>query len=501
MIETILKLKNITKVYPGVKALDNISLEFEKGKIHSIVGENGAGKSTFIKIITGAEKATSGDLVYKNHKIVKNSPYISIKNGINCVYQELNVIPDLSIAENIFYGCELTKGLFLDKKIMYEKSDEILRKLGVNLESKKLVKEIGIGNQQIVEIAKALTKNLEVLILDEPTASLTKNEIDMLFKILYKLKDNGVAIIYISHRLDEVLSISDNISVFRDGKLIVTEDREKLDENKIINYMVGRDLDITKTAKDYSTDEVILKVENLSSEYVKNVSFELKKGEVLGIAGLVASGRTELANALFGVDKKLGGEIFINNTKVEINSPTDAIDKGLAFITEDRKDSGLILEMSITDNTSLSSLSKYIKNVFIDKKKREEEVNSVLKDLKLKYSSLKEHVNNLSGGNQQKVVIAKWLLTNSNIIIFDEPTRGIDVGAKEEVYKIMEKLVSEGKSIIMISSEMEEIFRMSNNILVMSNGQVVSKYKNKELSSEQIFMDSASLLRERDYEK
>ena len=265
--------------------------------------------------------------------------------------------------------------------------------------------------------------------------------------------------------------------------------------------MVGRDLDITKTAKDYSTDEVILKVENLSSEYVKNVSFELKKGEVLGIAGLVASGRTELANALFGVDKKLGGEIFINNTKVEINSPTDAIDKGLAFITEDRKDSGLILEMSITDNTSLSSLSKYIKNVFIDKKKREEEVNSVLKDLKLKYSSLKEHVNNLSGGNQQKVVIAKWLLTNSNIIIFDEPTRGIDVGAKEEVYKIMEKLVSEGKSIIMISSEMEEIFRMSNNILVMSNGQVVSKYKNRELSSEQIFMDSASLLRERDYEK
>ena len=501
MNETILELKNITKIYPGIKALDDISLRFEKGQIHSIVGENGAGKSTFIKTITGAEKIDKGELIYRSKKINKNSPYASMKNGINCVYQELNVISDLSIAENIFYGNEIKKGIFLDKKTMYIKSNKILKTLGVNLDSKQLVKDIGIGNQQIVEIAKALTKDLEILILDEPTASLTQNEINMLFEILYKLRSGGVSIIYISHRLEEVMKISDKISVFRDGKLIITEDKDKLDENKIIKYMVGRDLDIEKENKDYSHKEVILKIENLSSHYVKDISFELKKGEILGIAGLVSSGRTELANAIFGIDKKLSGKIYINNQVVEINNPTDAINNHIGYITEDRKDSGLILEMSIKDNTSLVSLDKYINKLFIDKKRSEKEVTNILSNLKLKYSSLKEHVNNLSGGNQQKVVIAKWLLKDSNIVIFDEPTRGIDVGAKEEVYKIMKDLVKQGKSIIMISSEMEEIFRMSNNILVMSNGQIVSKYKNKEVTSEQIFIDSASLLRERDYER
>ncbi|CEN93741.1 sugar ABC transporter ATP-binding protein [Paraclostridium sordellii] len=501
MNNSILKLENIVKEYPGVKALDKINLEFEKGKIHSIVGENGAGKSTFIKIITGAEKQNSGKLIYKNKEILKNSPNISMKMGINCVYQELNLIPYLTVAENIFYGYEQTKGLFLDKKSMNKKSEEILKSLGVNIDVKKLVKDIGIGNQQIVEIAKSIIKNLDVLILDEPTASLTKNEIDKLFEILYKLKADGVSIIYISHRLDEVLKISDDISVFMDGKLITTKENCELDKEKIIKYMVGRDLDISKKTKDYSTDETVLTLDKLTSKYIKDVSFDLKKGEIIGIAGLVSSGRTELANAIFGVDKVLSGSLSIKGKTTKINNPSDAIKNGLAFITEDRKDSGLILEMGIKENASLASLNKFTKGIFIDKNKQTNDVSKILKDLKLKYSSIKEHVNNLSGGNQQKVVIAKWLITNSDIIIFDEPTRGIDVGAKEEVYKIIEELVENGKSIIMISSEMEEIFRMSNRILVMSNGHVVSEYKNGEVSSEQIFIDSASLLRERDYEK
>lgn len=497
----ILKLENITKEYSGVTALKNINLEFEKGKVHSIVGGNGAGKSTFIKIISGAHKQTEGKIIYKGKEVNNNSPYNSMKNGIACVYQELNVIPYLTVWENIFYGYEEKSHMFLDKKSMREKSKKILKDLGVNLEVNKLVKNIGVGNQQIVEIAKSLIRNVEVLILDEPTASLTKKEIENLFFILDKLKNKGVTIIYISHRLDEVMEISDYISVFRDGELIASEINENLDQQEIIKYMVGRNLEITGYSQDYSKDEVVLKVENMSSKYVKDINFQLKKGEILGIAGLVASGRTELANAIFGVDKITQGNIYINGKKVKINCPSDAIKHKLGFITEDRKDTGLILDMNIKDNVSISSLERFTKTLFINKEKQTKDVEQILTTLKLKYNSLKEHVNNLSGGNQQKVVIGKWLLTNSDIIIFDEPTRGIDVLAKEEVYKIIENLAKNNKSIIMISSEVEEIFRMSNRILVMSNGKIVSEYENGQVSSEEIFKDSASLLRERNYEE
>lgn len=497
----ILKLENITKEYSGVTALKNINLEFEKGKVHSIVGGNGAGKSTFIKIISGAHKQTEGKIIYKGKEVNNNSPYNSMKNGIACVYQELNVIPYLTVWENIFYGYEEKSHMFLDKNSMREKSKKILKDLGVNLEVNKLVKDIGVGNQQIVEIAKSLIRNVEVLILDEPTASLTKKEIKNLFSILDKLKNKGVTIIYISHRLDEVMEISDYISVFRDGELIASQINENLDQQQIIKYMVGRNLEITEYSQDYSKDEVVLKVENMSSKYVKDINFQLKKGEILGIAGLVASGRTELANAIFGVDKIIQGNIYINGKKVKINCPSDAIKHKLGFITEDRKDTGLILDMNIKDNVSISSLERFTKTLFINKEKQTKDVEQILTTLKLKYNSLKEHVNNLSGGNQQKVVIGKWLLTNSDIIIFDEPTRGIDVLAKEEVYKIIENLAKNNKSIIMISSEVEEIFRMSNRILVMSNGKIVSEYENGKVSSEEIFKDSASLLRERNYEE
>ncbi|MBF8984733.1 sugar ABC transporter ATP-binding protein [Lutibacter sp. B2] len=504
MNKKILTLKNITKNYPGVVALRDVNLEFEKGKVHAIVGENGAGKSTLIKIITGAIDKTSGEMYFKGEKVENNNPIISIEKGINAVYQEFNLIPALTISENIFYGYELVNGIVLDKKHMYEESEKLLEELGVKLSPNTIIKNIGIGNQQIVEIAKALVKKVEVLILDEPTASLTNSEIKNLFKIIEKLRKEGVAIIYISHRLHEVFEISDIITVFRDGELIMKKDTIEFNEDELVNLMVGRDLDkhfIKNVDSRNVENKKVLELKNICTKYINDVSFDLKKGEILGIAGLVSSGRTEIANALFGVDEIYQGHIFVNNKKARIKSPRDAMDKGIAFITEDRKNLGLILEMPIKQNTSYASLSKWSNAGIIDKVKEEKDVLDMLSNLKVRYSSIKEKVKNLSGGNQQKVVISKCLLTDSDIIIFDEPTRGIDIGSKEEVYKIMMELVKLGKSIIMISSEMPEILNMSDRILVMSSGRVVSEYKRGEVTSEQIFKDSASLLKGRDYGK
>lgn len=501
MREPILRLENITKEYPGVIALEDINLEFEKGKIHSIVGENGAGKSTLIKIITGAINQTSGKVYYKGKELGNNSPIHSAKLGIDAVYQELNMIPALSIAENIFYGNEKTNGIFLDKKSMEERSTKVLRELGLNISPKTTLRDIGIGSQQLVEIAKALIKNVEVLILDEPTASLTNGEIRNLFRIIHKLKNDGVSIIYISHRLDEVFEISDLITVFRDGEIIDTKEPRELTSDQLVKLMVGRELRQSLIVRDKRpSDEKVLELKNINTDYVRDVSLELFQGEILGIAGLIASGRTELANAIFGVDKVLSGEIIINKKVVNIKSPKDAIKQGIAFITEDRKDLGLMLDLPILENTSYSSLENVSHKGIINKKQEKKLVSNVLSQLQVKYSSLGEKVLNLSGGNQQKIVISKWLLSNCNIFIFDEPTRGIDVGAKEEIYNILRELTDKGKSIIMISSEMEEVMEVSDRILVMSNGNIVSEYKRGEVTSEQIFLDSASLLKERNNE-
>ena len=501
MKEAILKLENISKEYPGVIALKDVNLQFEKGKIHSIVGENGAGKSTFIKIITGAINQTDGKIYYKGQELVANSPIQSAKLGIHAVYQELNMIPALSITENIFYGSERMNGILLDKKSMEESAGKLLRELGLNMSPSTRLGDIGMGGQQLVEIAKALIKNVEVLILDEPTASLTRGEIKNLFRIIHKLKAEGVSIIYISHRLNEVFEISDLITVFRDGEIINTNQAQDLSPDQLVQFMVGRDLRQNLIARsDKPLGEKVLELKNINTDHVKDISLELFQGEILGIAGLIASGRTELANAIFGVDKILSGEIKVKNRTVRIKSPKDAIKNGIAFITEDRKDQGLLLELPILQNTSYSSLENISPRGIIDKKKEEGLVTKLLDQLQVKYSSLREKVVNLSGGNQQKVVISKWLLSNCDIFIFDEPTRGIDVGAKEEIYNILRELTDRGKSIIMISSEMEEVMDVSDRILVMSNGHIVSEYKRGEVTSEQIFLDSASLLKERNYE-
>lgn len=497
MIDNILKLENITKQYPGVLALDDINMEFERGKIHSLVGENGAGKSTLIKLITGAIEKTSGKIYYKGNEMEDNSPINSLNKGIIPVYQELNMIPTLSIVENIFYGNEKINGLLLDKKYMLEKTQELLKEVGLNISPGTKIRDMGIGNQQLVEISKALVRNVEVLVLDEPTASLTDNEIKNLFRIIDKLKKDGVTIIYISHRLDEVLEISDTITVLRDGEVIDTKLPSQLDEEKLVNLMVGRDLirNESKIEKISSYNKV-LEFKNVNTKKIKDVSFYLLKGEILGIAGLIGSGRTELAEAIFGVDKIISGKVFVDGKLKKIRSPKDAIEEKIAFITEDRKSLGLLLDLSVLENVTYSSLENVSKIGIIDKRKEEKLVKDILEKLQVKYSSLGEKVLNLSGGNQQKIVIAKWLLSDASIFIFDEPTRGIDVGAKEEIYNILKSLTEEGKSIIMISSEMEEVINISDRILVMSNGQMVSEYKSSEITSEKIFTDSASLLKE-----
>ena len=491
MQEYILKLDNITKDYPGVRALDNISFNLKKGEVHALLGENGAGKSTLIKIITGAVKANSGAVIYNEEKFEEISPTITLNKGIACIYQEFNLLPTLTVAENIFYGCEPKKGVFVDYKKMKKDSEEILSRIGANINPNEAVKNLKVGQMQLVEIARALIKKVNVLIMDEPTASLTDGEIKNLFRIINELRNNGVGIIYISHKLEEIFEIADRITVFRDGKYVVSDSIDKFNEKSLIEYMVGRELVGEYPKSEYGNSQEVLKVEGLRTDYIEDVSFELNKGEILGFAGLVGSGRTEVARAIFGYDRIKSGKIKIKGKKVKIKSPQDSIKNGVAFITEDRKNLGLILNMSVKENLTFSSLKKIKSNILLSNKKEKEVCEDQINLLKIKTASINTKVGNLSGGNQQKVVIGKWLLTDSDIFIFDEPTRGLDIGAKQEIYKIMRKLTNEGKSIIMISSEMPELIGMSDRIIVMSGGKIVSQYEKEHITQEKIFMDSA----------
>lgn len=491
----ILKLEKVTKEYPGVTALKDVSITFEKGKIHGLVGENGAGKSTLIKLLTGAIDKTSGKIYYKGRVLENNTPIKSLNMGIVLVYQELNVIPALSVSENIFYGHEKIKGKILDKKYMRDKTIELLKQVGLNASPQTVVRDMGIGNQQLVEISKALIKETDVLILDEPTTSLTDVEVKNLFRIMQNLKENGVSIIYISHKLDEVLQMSDTITVLRDGEVIDTKPAHGLDEENLISIMVGRELSRSKRSEDRIIQkEKVLELKNVNTNKIKNISFHLLKGEILGVAGLMGSGRTELAEAIFGIDKLNSGEIFINGKLKEIHSPKDAVEENIAFITEDRKSLGLMLHLSLLENVTYVSLDKITKNGVINKKEEKQIVADILEKLNVKYASLNEKILNLSGGNQQKAVIAKWLLSEAQIFIFDEPTRGIDVGSKEEIYGILRGLAKEGKSIILISSENEEIINITDRVMIMSNGEIASEYNSKVLTADTIFKDSSSLL-------
>jgi len=489
---TILSLKNISKIFPGVKALDKVSIDFREGEVHSLLGENGAGKSTLIKILTGAYKANSGHIELFGKSYNYFTPHEAIFNrGISAIYQEFNLVPYLSVTENIYYGKEIKNGMFLDKKKMRKKSEDILNKLGIDINTDELVKNLSVAQKQIVEIAKAVSNEVDILIMDEPTAPLTDKEVKSLFNLVENLKKQKVTIIFISHKLEETLKISDRISVLRDGKLIKTIKKDNTDRKQLIKFMVGRTWEDTFPEKYNKPKGKLLEIDSLSTEYLKDINFSLRKGEILGIGGLVGSGRTEVARALFGLDQIIDGEIRINGEKAKYNSPKKALETGVGMIPEDRKHQGIINNMSVKENITFSILDNISTFKIIKKEKENRIVENFIKQLNIKTPSSKQQVELLSGGNQQKVVLSKWLANDCDILIFDEPTRGIDIGAKKEIYNLILDLSKRQKGIIFISSELPELINMTDRIIVMSEGRISGCVKKEDVSQEKI-MDLAT---------
>ena len=490
-MDNILEIKNVTKKFPGVLALDNVSFNIKRGEVHVLIGENGAGKSTLMKILSGVYQANSGNVLLNGEEIDFNNPKEAQLAGISIIYQEFSLIPYLNAVENIFLGREYKKNGILDKKKMKKEAEELLETLDVEIDLNKPVNQLSVAEQQFIEIAKAVSINDKVLILDEPTATLTNQETETLFKLIRNLKEKGVTMIFISHHLEETFEIGDRLTCLRDGQWVGTEDIADLNEKEIIKMMVGRDIgDTFPERADSAESDIMLEVKNLKrNENEEFINFKLKKGEILGVAGLVGSGRTEMARALIGADKVLNKEVFIKGEKVEINSPADALKNGIGLIPENRKSQGLILGQSVKDNISINSLDHILKNnLFINKKEEKKRAQKMVDDLDIKTPSLNQEVKNLSGGNQQKVVLAKWLDVESNVLIFDEPTRGIDVGTKLEIYKLMNELVEMGISIIMISSELPEVLAISNRIIVMHKNKINAVLDNNEEVDQETIM-------------
>ena len=491
MGETILTMKGIDKTFPGVHALDHVDFEVRRGEVHALMGENGAGKSTLMKVLTGIYTKDSGSITYEGREVTFHNPREAQEAGIVIVHQELNMMGHLTVAQNIFIGREPRRGLLIRDAAMNAEARKLFQQLGIEIDPKETMSNLTVAKQQMCEIAKAISHEAKVIIFDEPTAALTDAEIEQLFTIIRDLRSKGYGIVYISHRMDEIKKITDRVSVMRDGQYIGTLITEDCTKEDIISMMVGRVIyEEPKTESHCPPDApVVLKVEHLNAgRMVQDVSFELKKGEILGFAGLVGAGRTETARALFGADPKQGGEIFINGKKVEIRSPKDAVEAGMSYLSEDRKRFGIVLKKNIIENSTLATLQEYTKGLFIDKPKEEQVTQKYVDTLKTKTPGIDQLVMNLSGGNQQKVVIAKWLVNDSQIMIFDEPTRGIDVGAKQEIYELMNRLAQSGKAIIMISSEMTEILRMSDRIVVMCEGRKTGELDIAEATQEKIMM-------------
>ena len=494
MGEIILTMKNISKSFSGVEALKNGELTLEAGEVVALMGENGAGKSTLMKILTGIYDKDGGTITYMGNEVEFKGPAASEKAGIAIVHQELNMMSDLTVAQNLFIGKECMKGLFIDDALMVEKAKALFDVLNIDIDPAERIGALTVGKQQMVEIAKAISGNAKIIIFDEPTAALTDSEIEELFKVIRDLKKKGTGIVYISHRMDEINVISDKVTVMRDGEFVGTLVTKDCDKNDIIKLMVGRTIfSEPKMASNVPKDApVILKCEHLSrGKAVRDVSFELKKGEILGFSGLMGAGRTEVARLIFGADKLDEGKIYISGKEVKINSPKDAVEAGIGYLSEDRKRFGLIVDKSVEENTVVASLNDFMKGIFIDNAKARSVSDKYVKELKTKTPSVSQLVKKLSGGNQQKVVIAKWLVRNCDILIFDEPTRGIDVGAKSEIYALMEELAKAGKSIIMISSELPEVLRMSDRIIVMCEGRITGTLDISEANQE-VIMESAT---------
>lgn len=489
MSNYIVELENVSKSFPGVKALDNVSFKLEPGEVLALLGENGAGKSTLMKILSGVYQKDSGTMKIFGESIENIDPVKAQELGIAIIHQELNMCDHLTIAQNIFLGREVTsKGVLSDKQ-MNKEASEILGRLNMNINPETLVGDLSVSKQQMVEIAKALSTNAKILIMDEPTSALTESEIEDLFNIIRKLKSEGHGIVYISHRLEELEHIVDRVMILRDGQYITTKDFKETNLPEIISFMVGREITEKYPRIKTEVGKEILKVEGLNyQDLVRDVSFELKEGEIVGIAGLMGAGRTETTRVLFGVDPKDSGKIYIDGKEVNITKPTDAINAGIVLVPEDRKKDGLCTKLSIKDNISLPNLdilgSKLIG--IIDRKKEKEMTQKAVKDLRIKLASVDGNADGLSGGNQQKVVVGKWLARDSRVVIFDEPTRGIDVAAKVEIYNLMNELKAEGIGVLFVSSELPEILGMSDRVLVMADGRITQELDIKEATQDKI---------------
>ena len=493
MSDNILELKHITKLYPGVVALNDVSLEVRRGEILALVGENGAGKSTLIKTCSGAITPTQGEIVINGKSFTGMTPQTSEQNGIGVIYQEFNLVGDLSVAENIFLGRAIRKGMVIDLKAMERESKKILDSLNIKINPKTLVKTLSVGYQQI-EIAKAVSQNAKLLIMDEPSAPLTSAEVEAMFAIVDKLKAGGVSIIYISHRLDEIFRLADRITILRDGQYVTTLNTDETNKDELVKYMVGRQLTEVYPKRDEICvkDEVIFEAVNVSGNGDKNISFKIHRGEVLGLGGLVGAGRTEFAELMFGMRQKTAGKFIFKGKEISPKTPKDAIELGIGLVPEDRKKEGALLGMSIRCNINMPIYQRISKGTVINEKKEEEIAQTYRKEISIKTPTLDQLVKNLSGGNQQKVILAKWLAADSELLIFDEPTRGIDVGAKQEIYTLINHLVEQGKTVLMISSEMEELMGMSDRILILAEGNMTGELNKSEFDQERI-MQLASI--------
>ncbi|NLL48796.1 MAG: sugar ABC transporter ATP-binding protein [Firmicutes bacterium] len=492
-MQKILEMRKISKAFYGVQALNNVDFDVLRGETHALLGENGAGKSTLMKILSGAYQRDAGEIFFDGDKIEIPTPLAAQRIGISIIYQEFNLIPGLSVAENIFLGREPVKGNgLINWRVLNKDAQELLERLHADISPTTLVDQLSVAEQQFVEIAKALSFGSKLIIMDEPTATLTPTEIERLFEVMRELKSRGVSIIYISHHLDEIFEVADRVTVLRDGEHVATDEVKNVDKDLIIRWMVGRDLVNTYPARTTSPGEVILEVRNLSRRGVlHDISFELRRGEILGIAGLVGSGRTELVRALYGADPVDEAQVTLRGKTVNVLSPKESIKNGLGLLPEDRKQEGLILGQSVKSNVTLSNLKRVLRGLLINHRDEKKMVDSYIQSLAIRTPSNQSLAKNLSGGNQQKVVLAKWLFTDSDILIFDEPTRGIDVGAKYEIYQLMNQLTENGKSIIMVSSELPEIIGVSDRVLVLHKGRITGEHLREDLNQELIMRNAA----------
>jgi len=492
---SLLDMKQIIKSFNGVEVLHGIDFSLRAGTVHALMGENGAGKSTLMKVLAGVHKCDDGEIWLKGKKTEIQSPRHAQELGIAMIHQELSPVPEMTVAENIFLGREPRKGLFVDYKRMYADTEKLLGEMKVRVSPRAKIGRLKVADQQLIEISKAISLNADIIVMDEPTSAITDQEVEILFKTIADLKKKGTGIIYISHKMDEIFRIADDITVLRDGTYVNSWEAKDIDNNTLIKNMVGRELNEIFPKIKVPAKDVVMEVRHFTKEnQFEDISFLVREGEILGIAGLIGAGRTELMNAIFGLEKPDSGEVFFEGKKVEIRRPSDAIRHGIAYVTEDRKNEGLVLEMGVGQNITIASMKTLSSGMFIKRQEEKKTIDDQIRALRIKVHSPRQLVGKLSGGNQQKVVLAKWMMKNPKLLILDEPTRGIDIGAKSEIYKLMGEFVEKGNSIIMISSEMPEAMGMSDRILVLSNGRLSGELSREEFAQEDIMKMAVSYI-------